>query len=348
MIFIHSWGGDLTVNPDVGMSIYDHVRMLLSKVASQQAVPCFFVISEFYFFYHVREFTKEVYFKKVKKRIRTLFVPYLLWNIVAFLFDNWRAIGGAIRRGWWWRIEEMLQNLHGWHFFWDFSSWESIYNIVGVKTVEYGPYLVPMWFLRDLMVMVLLTPVLWFCLKRLGWWFVALLLLVGATGLWSLPGIRPSAVGYFSLGALAAIRGKNLISVFHRMRWVCGPLSVALIITEVYFGRDTYPGSVLHPFTIFTWVVTTFNIATWLVATGRTRDIPMLGKASFFVYALHPMVLGPLSVRLPRLLPDGSWLVMLLRYLITPFLVAALCLLVFVVLRRVAPRCLGVMTGERE
>lgn len=42
------------------------------------AVPVFFIISGYFFFYNVKEFNSFVYVTKLKKRGRTLLIPYLL------------------------------------------------------------------------------------------------------------------------------------------------------------------------------------------------------------------------------------------------------------------------------
>ena len=46
------------------------------------AVPVFFIISGYFFFYQTKAFGKEAYSKKLRKRIKTLLIPYLLWNLL--------------------------------------------------------------------------------------------------------------------------------------------------------------------------------------------------------------------------------------------------------------------------
>ena len=49
------------------------------------AVPVFFIISGYFFFYQTKAFGKEAYSKKLRKRIKTLLIPYLLWNLLPVL-----------------------------------------------------------------------------------------------------------------------------------------------------------------------------------------------------------------------------------------------------------------------
>ena len=48
------------------------------------AVPLFFIISGYLFFLQFQP-TIENYFEKIKKRIKTLFIPYLIWSIIGVL-----------------------------------------------------------------------------------------------------------------------------------------------------------------------------------------------------------------------------------------------------------------------
>lgn len=50
---------------------------------SQVAVPFFFFSSGYFFFYKVKQWNIQCYKKKIEKRLKTLLVPYLLWNVLA-------------------------------------------------------------------------------------------------------------------------------------------------------------------------------------------------------------------------------------------------------------------------
>ena len=92
VVFIHSFGypADVVI-PDItggnlsNIDIYNLIRVLFSRVLTHISVPCFFVISGYYFFYDVSKKgeIKVSYFRnKWKKRFWSLLVPYVTWNIV--------------------------------------------------------------------------------------------------------------------------------------------------------------------------------------------------------------------------------------------------------------------------
>lgn len=84
---------------------------ILSSVIAQSAVPAFFLISGFLFFGMQNTFTKEDYLKKIKKRISSLVIPYVLWNCIYILYlvvavDDF--LGGGIPRLFYRRLAMVL------------------------------------------------------------------------------------------------------------------------------------------------------------------------------------------------------------------------------------------------
>ena len=69
-----------------GIEFCTALQIFFSSIVSEIAVPTFFLISGYFFFYKTDVFSFKVYANKLKKRIHTLLVPYLLWNILTILF----------------------------------------------------------------------------------------------------------------------------------------------------------------------------------------------------------------------------------------------------------------------
>ena len=66
---------------------YENTKFIISNVIARIAVLLFFVCSGFLFFFKTEEFSLHTYLSKLKKRVKTLLIPYLIWNtlfIVAF------------------------------------------------------------------------------------------------------------------------------------------------------------------------------------------------------------------------------------------------------------------------
>ena len=66
--------------------IGDFLITLCSNGLCQLAVPCFALISGYLFFGGLKEFSWPIWMEKIRRRLHTLLVPYVLWNILALLW----------------------------------------------------------------------------------------------------------------------------------------------------------------------------------------------------------------------------------------------------------------------
>ena len=58
---------------------------IVSTEIARIAVPLFYFMSGYLFFYRSTPFSLAVYGQKIKKRVHSLLVPYLFWNAAVFL-----------------------------------------------------------------------------------------------------------------------------------------------------------------------------------------------------------------------------------------------------------------------
>lgn len=65
---------------------YDITRLMFSRGICEIAVPVFFLISGYLFFRGMENWNTSVWVNKIKRRIKTLLVPYILWNIISVMF----------------------------------------------------------------------------------------------------------------------------------------------------------------------------------------------------------------------------------------------------------------------
>ena len=141
---------------------------LFSEVLPRIAVPLFFIISGYLFFRS--GFMIRTYTDKLRRRVRTLLVPYILWNLLYLIRTAFRDIPAfsglshdTAQANW--SLSAVLA------CFWD--------NSRGVFPVPASSYIYPqdfpLWYVRDLMLVVVLAPVFYWMLKKVGWlavvWF---------------------------------------------------------------------------------------------------------------------------------------------------------------------------------
>ncbi|MBO7637111.1 MAG: acyltransferase family protein, partial [Paludibacteraceae bacterium] len=162
-------------------------------------VPIFFIISGYLFFINIDQFTKGVYCEKLHRRLHSLLIPYLVWNGVVFLLYYLGSM----------TIAPMPSGKAATSFSFSDFIW-SFWNIGHVYGDDSFTGLVldiPLWYVRDLMVISLLSPLLYLLLTKTK----GFILLVFAV-LWAgelIPDFyAPSdqALFFFSFGAYAGIR----------------------------------------------------------------------------------------------------------------------------------------------
>lgn len=67
------------------MPVVLEVNHFIDGFLRGQSVPIYFFISGFVFFLGI-ELTKEKYIQKLKNRMKTLLIPYIIWNVIAVLW----------------------------------------------------------------------------------------------------------------------------------------------------------------------------------------------------------------------------------------------------------------------
>lgn len=122
-----------------------------------QSVPVYFFISGYVFFLNIT-LVKDVYIRKMRNRFKSLFIPYLIWNAAtilkilllalpcfAFLFNHQTTFAD---------MDLSLRAIF-------MSFWNACEGIIPGKLSDTGeiyPQDGPMWFVRDLIIIVLCTP----------------------------------------------------------------------------------------------------------------------------------------------------------------------------------------------
>ena len=357
-MFIHSFGtpqiDDITAlhaDPLSAVNLYNWLRICMSHVLTHIAVPTFFLISGYLFFRRWQQWDGKLYLTKMKTRFRTLVIPYLCWNALAILLGVALRLGAFLLKG------APLSNIplffeeNGWlRLFWNCNVWGNKVNWLGMPTPASGPIDLPLWFLRDLIVVTVLTPLFYLLLKHTRHYGVLLLGLAYVSGIWPvIPGLSITAVFFFGLGAYFSIQGKNVVTECRRVRWFSYVLAVLLLLPTIWFdGTNTIVGQRLYPFYIIAGVCAAFNLAADLLERKRTRVVPLLSHSTFFIYAIHTLlVLRVSGFLLSPLAGVDHPIVQTVVYLLKPLLCVCLCIGIFLFLRRFFPRVLGVLTGNR-
>ena len=177
VVFAHSLG---FVNVEItnelsGWNAYHFFSEMVSHNFARIAVCWFYAFSGYLLFRNLKdgEFSFSWVLGKWKKRVNSLLIPYLIWNllvIVATIIKSWIFVKLGLGED-----EGMayVRQLNVVNWFWS------------------GPANFPLYFMRDLMLMSILAPLWYFVVKRFKWLSLALLFAAYASPLNpSLPAMR--------------------------------------------------------------------------------------------------------------------------------------------------------------
>ena len=330
-----------------GALLADFIRVALSHVFLFIAVPVFFVISGYLFFRNLVQWNFPIYIKKLKSRFCSLFIPYIIWNTIPVLY----IIAGLFIKHY--SIFQILDfiNIKGGlcRYFFAPPILRMIYiNWFGQPVMAGEPINAPLWFLRDLIILVILSPVIYWFVKRLGFYFLSILCLAYISTVIPYHSVTTS-IFFFSIGAYFAISGKNIIREFNGAAVNSFLLALSFGFVDCFFdGKLTITGSVLYPFYIIFGVVAVFNLVSWLIEKKNITINKTLAKSSFFIFCLHSLLVIKICRWFVNLiLPYNNTVFSILKYFLVPTLTVCVCLRIYLILKRFTPRLLNILTGNR-
>jgi len=246
--YAHSYGGVAEGYSLIGSGwdSYEVLKIVVSQTLVKVAMPTFFVMSGYLFFANVEKFNKEIYQQKLWRRIKTLLIPYIIWNLL------------------------MAAKL-------------KMFSL----SIFWTPANMPLWFLRDLMIVSLLTPIIYIGVRKLGYWLFVLLLPIYLTGIWAIqPGLNPYAICFFTLGAFLSIREMNLIDTCLKLEKSAYTLTIVLALAMIL----SYP-SIAYSLLLLCFrvvgVVAVFYLAYRILSRTDKRIPKTVCDASYFIFLAH-------------------------------------------------------------
>lgn len=288
-------------------------------------VSVFFFISGYLFFYNV-SFDKETYKKKIRKRIHSLVIPYVFWNALVTLF---------------YLIIESNSTINTFMVNRDFISDN---NWGEYLLLFWNPVANQFWFIKDLFLMCLFSPVLYYLLRKWGRYFI-----IGLGIVWcmvavdyELPVFKLRTLFFFAWGAWLSMSKMNIIVMVKKFRVISYIFPLLLF---VYFITLTKWGGYSQIITIcaipFSFCITNFF--------SQTMEInkSFLASSSFFVFAaFEPFLLCLKKVVFYLIQPQNDICILWLSVIILIFIIIVL-LTVYRLLQLYIPSFLHIITGNR-
>lgn len=334
--------------------LFREFNYIIDGVIRGKSVPIYYFISGYVFFYGII-LTKEKYFQKIKNRIKTLFIPYIIWNTAAILFGLFRHLPF---------LHKFFPHIDNTNLSFSLSSilysyWDRNYGIFSITKNDPNyipttcwPENIPLWFLRDLMIVVLTTPILYWIIKHTRHYFICFMgvLWFFSSFLDISHHLKTIIVAYFffSFGAYMSINKKDMLIEFGKYFRLSIYLFLGLSILYVVF-KHIWPeaNNVVFKINIFVGLIFAYNMATWLLKKQICKPNKFLSSASFFIYITHFIVCEPVLKLHYLLFNPTTDLLKFFVYISTVLTTTGGLLITFWLLREYAPKVLKVIAGRK-
>ena len=330
-----------------GMQFYYFLHNLLSELLLVVCVPTFFFISGYLFFFKQEKLDKPTYINKMRRRVRTLLVPYILWILVAILLlfsyairSNGFSFSEISDFNWIDAFIGMIPNHK--------ADDTSILGLA-LRQNKMFPADGPLWYVRDLMLWNMLAPIFYCLIKKTKYIFLSFMTIIWLLQIW--PYTRLNLFGlycfilsfYFGINKLTPIidRGAGQFSLYV----VC--LLLIIVISFQVVENKAVNYFLLCVFQLL-GIFAVFNIGCRAMNTKCCHYPAFFMEGSFFIFAFHQIRTVSDTERLLDILfcHSQNWIVLTTEYILTPVIVVAICLLVYKVLRRICPKVLYVLDGR--
>ena len=316
------------------------VRSLFSGVFGNCGVPFFFLIAGYLFFKDF-ELSYICYRKIMLRRLRTLIIPFLIWN------GGNTALKMLAER-----IPAMAQ-----YTGWGGTGSTQVSGAVGVVgfVCDFfnSPVAAHFWFVRDLFLLCLISPVFWIMAKRFP--VGGFLLLIP---LWLLrinyPIILLSHIWettvFFYFAAFLAVGKRDLTRWDRYLPVFAVAYVVFAILYFIIIMFSFLPTGSPYVRLIYSLDISTGILFFWTLTSriGKRSRGPLLwaSSLSFFVFAAHNPLLDVLQKMIFKLVYVSGPLGFMFFYFGSVFIVLSLCLMLGQVIRRYIPAFFKIITGR--
>lgn len=321
------WHGTMLPMPSENFRYFYLVQDTFAGALLRFSIPVFFIISGYLFF--LKPFN---YLNSLKKRLKSIVLPYILWSTLGALF-----IYSII---WVPQVQSKI-NLD-----WQFT----ILNFIEHITLD--PIQYQLWFLRDLYFLVVFSPIIYWSVKKIGYYILIPLLL-----LWFYTGeasyiIRTESLMFFFSGAAIALCKLDIGT----LRMSKTQLLVSFILwIAVSIGIGLIPFLAIKlPFLVISTMLCLVKMLGVLVIwfgydlfLKRIENAisPILLSSTFFVFCFHEPILTIVEKVSMNIVRTNALIIM---SFLNPLIVILISIQVYKIMIRILPKFTRVITGQRS
>ncbi|MES2664370.1 MAG: acyltransferase [Pseudomonadota bacterium] len=337
VVYLHSYNVMIKFDNEIielnkGYSFF--IQEFLSRGIAKIAVPLFFAISGYLFFLNTQGTLNE-FIVKIKKRVKTVFIPYLVWSLWGILIY---FILQALPFSKQFFTKQIITD----------HSFQELFHIFVFDPIPYQ-----LWFLRDLMILSLLSPLIYYVLKYLK---ILALLIMGIIWFWKIDLLLISneSLLFFCVGGYLSLEKNSVLHDDYSKKAYQYLISWLTVIFAKTYITMVAPQNNITLLVLLKLSIILGIITIWLMYdkfyrnTQRSISNVVLFSASFtfFIYAFHEPILTIFKKGFFFFIGQGE-LASLIIFIITPLLTITLGIFLGFYMKKLWPSFYGVMTGQR-
>lgn len=310
-------------DPTLNFAASQIILFISSRMCSV-CVPGFFFLSAYLYFKNIDTLTPEVYLKKTRNRFFSLIIPYLLWNLVGFFLCiiKYKFLGleafGIFRND----SFNFFTFLEG---FWDYNK-------------SY-PYAFAFWFIRNLIVFVILAPVARILSRKILFFIFLACVIIFNNDFYGLI--------YFVTGAFVA-RYYDLNSLMGKsLPYAVGGLILWVTLEALSLFFNFY--SIIYPVKWVASVSALFFIVyiSRVLSQNESAALNVLVKSTFFIYAVHEFFCSATINFYSKIFNTESFTGLLSAYVCVFLTLFSGSLLIWLFFKWLSPSAVKILSGSR-
>lgn len=346
LVFLHYQEyPDLDISPFTGMDTgAHHLATFVNSFALFfffSVVPLLSMVSGWLFFSFDAGNAGPSLRHRIRRRFVSLYLPMVCWNVLFLLI-----------------LAALFVWNPGYELFNDINIHFGRAGLLDYLNAIFGitrhPVGFQFWFVRDLFVTTLISPLLWLSLKRTPYLGMAILGAAWMAGSGLFIFFRTDVVFFFYLGAFLRIRRTPLhmgsVTAWSLMALYLVAVTlrtVAPVLIDLSGDRPIFLTLATRSMRLL-GVVACWGVFLQLAGTRAGAVVARFGGLAFFLHSAHYPLIAEVKIVLSRFLPaptDG-WLIA--HYVVSVAITVAIGMSAGLLLARQAPRVFALMNGGRS
>lgn len=305
------------------------IQNFISNGITRIAVPLFFIVSGYLFFLNAKDFDLKIYKDKLLKRIKTLLIPFVFWSAFGILLYFILQTIPASKP---YFTKELIINYSLNQF---------------ITTLFYNPIPYQFWFIRDLILLVIISPIIYLALKYLKWIFIVLVFIVWFVN-YDIIVLSNEALLFFAVGSFIAIENFNFKDLKTTTTLLLTAFWLILIVLKLYFEFflfNVMNAQFIHKLSIIIGICAFWFLLDLILQHINLKKTGVI-KLSFFLFATHEPILTILKKLLYVILgttEQSSFII----FILSPLITIGICLFLGYYFKSIFPKSYSFVTGGR-